>query len=229
MGAGLLLLGDSRLPAGGYAHSGGLENAVLRGEVHDLDTLTEFLLGKLYSTGAVQAAFAAVAALTAGPYTLPEHGPWAELDAELDARTASAPARAASRAQGRSLRRVVKAAWPTEPWTALGVSPHHAIVLGAAATRARLDAREAAVLAATNVVNGPASAAVKLLSLDPISVTVVLAEMAGHCDQVAEEAADAARTVSTDGDWDRLPCWSAVGLDVCHELHVQEEVVHFAS
>src|SRR4051794_7740946 len=112
MGAGLLLLGDSRLPAGGYAHSGGLENAIVRGEVDDLDTLTEFLLGKLYSTGAVQAAFAAAAALTAGPYTLPEDAPWAELDAELDARTPSAPARAASRAQGRSLRRVVKAAWP---------------------------------------------------------------------------------------------------------------------
>jgi len=229
MGAGLLLLGDSRLPAGGYAHSGGLENAVVRGEVTDLDTLTEFLLGKLYSVGSVQASFSAIAALTAGSYGLPETAPWAELDAELDARTASAPARAASRAQGRSLRRVVKAAWPTEPWTALGVAPHHAVVLGAAATRARLDEREAAVLAATNTVNGPASAAIKLLSFDPIAVTVVLAEMAGHCDQVAEEAADAARTVHADGDWDRLPCWSAAGLDVCAELHVHEEVVHFAS
>ena len=83
MGAGLLLLGDSRLPAGGHAHSGGLENAVARGEVHDLDTLTDFLLGRLYSTGAVQAAFAACAALVAGPYALDADGPWAELDAEL--------------------------------------------------------------------------------------------------------------------------------------------------
>ncbi|MYW02278.1 urease accessory UreF family protein, partial [Streptomyces sp. SID3343] len=109
------------------------------------------------------------------------------------------------------------------------VSPHYAIVLGAASTRARLDEREAAVLAATNTVNGPASAAVKLLSFDPIAITVVLAEMAGHCDQVAEEAAAAARTVFADGDWDRLPCWSAAGLDACAELHVHEEVVHFAS
>lgn len=229
MTAGLLLLGDSRLPAGGHAHSGGLENAVARGEVHDLDTLTDFLLGRLYGNGAVQAAFAACAALVAGPYALNTEGPWSELDAELDARTPSAPSRASSRAQGRSLRRIARAAWPEEQWTALGVSPHHAVVLGAAATRARLDEREAAVLAATNTVNGPASAAVKLLSFDPIAVTVVLAEMAGHCDQVAEEAANAARTVMADGDWDRLPAWSAPGLDVCAELHAREEVVHFAS
>ncbi|HSA50866.1 MAG TPA: urease accessory UreF family protein [Yinghuangia sp.] len=229
MGAGLLLLGDSRLPAGGHAHSGGLENAVARGEVHDLDTLGDFLLGRLYGNGTVQAAFAACAALVAGPYTLDVSGPWAELDAELDARTPSAPARAASRAQGRSLRRIARAAWPDEPWTALGVAPHHAVMLGAAATRARLDERDAAVLAATNAVNGPASAAVKLLSLDPIAVTVVLAEMAGHCDQVAAEAADEARTVRADGAWDRLPAWSSPGLDVCAELHAREEVVHFAS
>ncbi|MDI2125168.1 urease accessory protein UreF [Yinghuangia seranimata] len=229
MGAGLLLLGDSRLPAGGHAHSGGLENAVARGEVHDLDTLTDFLLGRLYGTGAVQAAFAACAALAAGPYALDADGPWGELDTELDARTPSAPARASSRAQGRSLRRVARAAWPEEPWTALGVSPHHAVVLGAAASRARLDARGAAVLAATNTVNGPASAAVKLLSFDPIAVTVVLAEMAGHCDQVADEAAEAASTVMSDGDWDRLPAWSSPGLDMCAELHAREEVVHFAS
>lgn len=229
MGAGLLLLGDSRLPAGGHAHSGGLENAVARGDVHDLDTLTDFLLGRLYGAGTVQAAFAACAALAAGPYAVPADAPWTELDAELDARTPSAPARASSRAQGRALRRIARAAWPEDPWTALGVSPHHAVVLGAAATRARLDAHGAAVLAATHTVNGPASAAVKLLSFDPIAVTVVLAEMTGHCDQVAAEAVAAARTVMADRDWDRLPAWSTPGLDVSAELHEREEVVHFAS
>lgn len=58
----LLLLADGRLPAGGHAHSGGVEAAVSAGRVHDLTTLGSFLRGRLATTGLVNAAFAAAAA-----------------------------------------------------------------------------------------------------------------------------------------------------------------------
>src|SRR5204863_5357723 len=74
----LLLLTDSRYPAGGHAHSGGLEAAVAAGRVTGVAELEAFLRGRLATAGRVVASFAAAA-----------HGAskFAELDAELDART----------------------------------------------------------------------------------------------------------------------------------------------
>ncbi|HKT03753.1 MAG TPA: urease accessory protein UreF, partial [Rugosimonospora sp.] len=76
----LLLLADGRYPAGGHAHSGGLEAACAAGRVHDLDSLEGFLRGRLATAGLVGAAFAAAAC--ARPDEL------GALDGELDARTA---------------------------------------------------------------------------------------------------------------------------------------------
>ncbi|MFD2354563.1 hypothetical protein ACFSTC_42740 [Nonomuraea ferruginea] len=45
----ILLLTDSRLPVGGHAHSGGVEQAVALGLVHDLPSLSSFLRGRLHT------------------------------------------------------------------------------------------------------------------------------------------------------------------------------------
>jgi hypothetical protein len=58
----LLLLSDGRFPAGGHAHSGGIEAAVMAGRVTDVDTLGLFLAGRLATAGRVAAALAAAAA-----------------------------------------------------------------------------------------------------------------------------------------------------------------------
>ena len=63
-----LLLGDSRFPAGGHAHSGGVEPAVTAGTVTDLHSLEVFLLGRLRTAGLVAAGLAAAAC--AGPQML---------------------------------------------------------------------------------------------------------------------------------------------------------------
>ncbi len=59
MTAALLTLADSRLPAGGHTHSGGVEQAIAAGVVRDPATLTAFLRRRLNTAGAVAAGLAA--------------------------------------------------------------------------------------------------------------------------------------------------------------------------
>jgi urease accessory protein len=61
MSVAALLLSDSRFPAGGHAHSGGVEPAVSAGTVADLGSLEAFLRGRLRTAGLVAAAVAAAA------------------------------------------------------------------------------------------------------------------------------------------------------------------------
>jgi urease accessory protein len=245
--ATLLVLADGRLPAGGHAHSGGLEAAVAAGRVRDVAALGGFLRGRLWTTGAVTAAFAACACVRTDE--------WALLDAGLDARTPSPALRNASRAQGRALLRAGRAMWPGPPidrapetvaggqaaragighdpvvgsggraaWAGIGRDPHHPVALGAVAAAAGLGPMETAVAAAHGTVTGPASAAVRLLGLDPYAVHALLARLAPECDRVAAEAA--ART----GDpVDALPAAGAPLLDVGAEVHATWEVRLFAS
>ena len=55
MTAALLALADSRLPAGGHTHSGGVEQAITAGVVHDPRTLETFLRRRLTTSGRVAA------------------------------------------------------------------------------------------------------------------------------------------------------------------------------
>ena len=80
----------------------------------------------------------------------------------------------------------------------------------------------AAALAAQAAVSGPASAAVRLCSLDPIEVTMTLADLSGRIDRVAAEAA--ARAAKGD-----LPAGGACLLDYYAETHRHAEVRLFAS
>ena len=66
--ATLLVLADGRLPAGGHAHSGGLEAAVSAGRVRDVGGLEGFLRGRLATAGVVAAAFAAAACARTGEW-----------------------------------------------------------------------------------------------------------------------------------------------------------------
>ena len=211
MNTALLLLADSRLPAGGHAHSGGLEPAATAGAVRDLATLADFLRGRLATAGLVAAGLAAASV----------SGDRAALDAEADARTPSPAQRRASRAQGRALLRAARTAWPHPGLDEL-TAPHHPVVLGAVVHVVGGDAGQAAAIAAYGSVTGPASAAVRLLGLDPLGVQRVLAGLAGRIDAVA---ASAAETVRAGG----LPAASAPALDLLAELHQQADLRLFES
>ncbi|MCK2219930.1 urease accessory protein UreF [Actinomadura sp. ATCC 31491] len=235
LGTGLLLLADSRLPAGGHAHSGGTERAIAAGAVHDVPSLERFLRGRLHTAGALAAALAAAAAhhaatLSTGAPAGPEgsgtgDGGWAGLETEADARTASPAQREASRTQGRLLLRVARRIWPSPVLDGLAgevPSPHHPIVLGAAAHAAGATAGEAALAAAYHAVSGPATAAVRLLGLDPVAVHATLAALA------PDLAAVAARPAAPPA-WAELPAPSAPALDLLAEQHVRAETRLFVS
>lgn len=211
MNAALLLLADSRLPAGGHAHSGGLEAAVAAGRVSDVDSLNGFLRGRLATAGLVAAAFAARA--TAG-----HRG----LDDEFDARTPSPALRRVSRQQGRALLRAGRAMWPLPD--GLPADPHQPVALGIVAAAAGLSAVDAALAAAYTSVTGPAGAAVRLLGLDPYAVQRILAALAPVCDSTAADAAS-----YVDADPADLPAAGAPLLDIGAEYHATWEVRLFAS
>jgi urease accessory protein len=238
-----LVLADARFPGGGHVHSGGLEEAVARGLVSSVPTLEDFLRGRLRTAGLVAAAFAAASVAVGAdcpssdtspsrpPLTRPSslvsaescsggdrHSRWAELDAELDARTPSAAQREASRAQGRGTLRAVRAAWPSpvlDDLVAVHPRPHHPLLVGAVCGVAGEPAGESARCVAYLAISGPASAAVRLLGLDPFAVNAVLVRLGPELDAVVAEAVAAAA-----GPPSGLPAPSAPVLDLMAQAHV---------
>ncbi|WP_405577454.1 urease accessory protein UreF [Streptomyces sp. NBC_01190] len=221
--AALLLLADGRFPAGGHAHSGGAEAAVADGRVRDAATLADFCRGRLHTTGLVAAALAAAATAGLDPLLL---------DEAADARTPSPALRAVSRRLGRQLLRAARAAWPAPALDRLATArprgAHHPVVLGLTARAAGLAPLDAAHAAAYESASGPATAAVRLLSLDPFHSAAVLARLAPEIDAVATRAADAAARALTDGA-SALPAASAPLLDIAAEHHATWPVRLFAS
>ncbi|WP_411148119.1 urease accessory protein UreF [Streptomyces sp. A30] len=221
--AALLVLADGRFPAGGHAHSGGAEAAVKAGRVTGGASLEAFCRGRLHTAGRVSAALAATAVLGVDP---------AELDAAADARTPSPALRVAARKLGRQLMRAARATWPSEELDALArefpKGAHQPVVLGLAARAAGLGALDAAYCAAYESVSGPASATVRLLSLDPFDATGALARLAPELDRVADQAVEAARKVVDEGV-DALPAASAPLLEISAEVHAAWPVRLFAS
>jgi urease accessory protein len=216
-----LILADSRFPGGGHVHSGGLEEAGARGLVSTEDDLPAFLLGRLRTAGELAAVFAAAAAHGArggAPAAF-----WLTLDAELDARTPSAAQREASRAQGSGARRALNFYDKCE----LGQRPHHCVVVGAAVGTGGGEPVAAAGVLAYLSVSGPASAAVRLLALDPLAVNGIVLGLAGEIAAVAQRAAAVAGSEPA-----ALPAPGAPGLDLLAEAHKrkhEKEVRLFAS
>jgi urease accessory protein len=232
----LLLLLDTRAPAGAHHHSGGMEAAVGTGLVAGLADLEDFCHIRLRTSARVTAAFAAAACRlqadfperaplpAPGSPDAPRADPWAELDAEFDARTPSAAMRAASRQLGGGLVRLLRSLHL--PWAHGGTTPHYPLVLGAGIHLAGGSPELAARAAALSACAGPASAAVRLLGLDPFAVQAMLARLAPGVDDCARRAADHADHA---GPPSSLPADGAPALDLLADFHLTSEVRLFAS
>jgi len=226
--AGLLLLADSRLPAGGHAHSGGVEAVVDRGLLRDAGDLGVFLDGRVAGAGTVVAAVAAAGCLLADRA---EPVDWARWDAAVSARTPSAALREASRVQGSALLRTARRVWQAAALEALARHgrPHHPLVLGAAVAAAGDGAGAAARLAVHHLLGGACSAAVRLLGLDPIEVAAVQAQAARRAEPLTCTATRAAREAVEHDDPRRLPSTGTPLPEVLAQLHARSEVTLFAS
>ncbi|MDT9700541.1 urease accessory UreF family protein [Streptomyces sp. P17] len=221
--AALLVLADGRFPAGGHAHSGGAEAAVKAGRVTGAASLEDFCRGRLHTAGRVAAALAAAAVLGVDPRAL---------DEAAEARTPSPALRGAARKLGRQLMRAARAAWPSGELDALArefpKGAHQPVVLGIVAREAGLGPVDAAYCAVYESVSGPASATVRLLSLDPFEATAVLARLAPEMDLVVDGAVEAARRAADEGV-DALPAGSSPLLEIGAEVHASWAVRLFAS
>jgi urease accessory protein len=226
----LLLLLDSRAPTGAHNHSGGMEAAVSTGLVAGLGDVEEFCRGRLRTSGLVAAAFAAAACRLQCRHGAGDRpGEWALLDAEFEARTPSEAMRAASRQLGGGVRRLLRSILPgadlVTPWARCPApAPHHPLVLGAGVGLAGGTPELAGRAAALATCAGPASAAVRLLGLDPFAVQAMLARLAPDIDGCAELAARSAGQPA----WS-LPSAGTPALDLLADFHRTAEVRLFAS
>lgn len=229
MNALLLLLLDSRAPAGAHHHSGGMEAAVMTGLVTDLAGAEDFCRTRLRTSARVSAAFAAASCRS----FINERGDvpaqLSLLDIEYEARIPSEATRRASRELGRGLSRLLRSVIPeadlaTAFSRCAGPGPHQPLVLGAGVALAGGDPELAARAAALGACTGPASAAVRLLGLDPFGVQAMLARLAPEVDECATAAAEAAGLPPS-----LLPADGAPALDLLADYHLTAEVRLFAS
>lgn len=244
----LLVLADGRLPTGGYAHSAGLEQTIRQGWVTDIAGLRDFLRGRLHTTGLMNAAFA-VAAWNAVDESITEAGParssnaeltsastsgtasttstaeaLLELNAELIARTPSPALRRIGAWLGTLMLRSMRSIHPHPLLETLPKDLQQPLVYGAVGRVLGLSDADTAATILHEAVTGPATAAVKLMHIDPFQAHGAIIDLAADLDDAAERATDFGR-----GDPAEIPALSAPLSDFAAELHEGDNVRLFAS
>jgi urease accessory protein len=219
----LLLLADGRLPAGGHVHSGGVEQAIADGVVHDVGSLVVHLEARVVTVGAVEACFTAGAQLE---IVRAQAWGWSRLIDEFDARVPVPALRTAARTRGRHLIRVATPLLGDEVLPAeLSRYPGAPLplVLGAVAGGLGQSAAAAALLALHAAVTEPAQAAVRLLGLDPVGVTAAISGLQPVIDEHVDRATLHAGR-DDPADW---PAWSTPRWDLTAATHAARDDRYF--
>lgn len=229
--AALLMLGDGRLPAGGYAHSAGLEQAISRGWVATASDLLSFLRGRAHTTGLITSAFAAAAQHRASAAVSQGdlgglRAELLELEQELLARTPSPALRSTGQDLGRMLLRSLRSISPQQAPVIDAAGPvlQQPLAYGVVAAALGLDARHAAGVVMYDTVASPAVSAVKLMSIDPFAAHRCLAELTGEMDEITDRAVAQAHRNPAE-----LPVAGSPMSDLFAELHTRHDQRLFAS
>jgi urease accessory protein len=209
----LLQLTDGLFPAGGFAHSLGLETYVQAGMVADRDGLERFLRAHVDgSAGPSDAVAVAIAVRRAAADDLDG---CLEIDARLDAMRVVPEFSAASRQMGRQTLRVA-ITWAKDPWLETlaervdtgGTPGHYPVAFGAAAGRAGVVPKAAAAAylyaSAAMLVN----AALRLFRFGQLEGQRTLASLRPRLAELAERAIAA----DLDDMWSFTPGLELAGL-----------------
>lgn len=221
----LLQFADGLFPAGGFAHSLGLETYVQDGLVRDRPDLEAFLVAHLEaSAGPTDAVAVAVAARAAAAEDL--DGCLA-IDGLLDATKCVAEFREASTQMGRQVARVGAALLDDGFVAALGravedgrTPGHHPVVFGAVTRRGGADPESAAAAYLYATAAQLTGAALRLLPLGQLEAQRALAAMRPR---IRRLAATAARAEAEDM-WSFTP-----GLEIAGWRHARLEARLFRS
>jgi urease accessory protein len=193
----LLQFTDGLFPAGGFAHSFGLETYVQDGRVRGRHELEMFVAAHLEgSAGPADAAAAAIAVGIARRDGLDE---WLALDARLDAMKTVPELRAASRQMGRQALRIAVGLGDDPFLSGLAravdderAAGHHATVFGAAVGRGGAEPERAAAAYLYATAALLVGAGLRLIALGQLDGQRVLAAMRGRIERLAAAAATAA-------------------------------------
>ncbi|MFE6508655.1 urease accessory UreF family protein [Nocardioides sp. NPDC057767] len=204
----MMLLADARLPVAGHTQSGQLEAAVRSGLT--AEQVPVFMRSRLASVVRVEAGTAVVALhrLRAGLPLEPVLDAWA-------ARTPAAPMRDTSRTLGRALLRLVRRLFPDSMHVAEVAALERRcrpLVLAAAAATGGLAPASLGRLVAYDDLQTVASAALKLLPLDPLDATSWVHDLLPEAERVAAEVAPLT-------DPHQIPAPSAPQLDLWALAH----------
>lgn len=167
----VLALADSGFPAGGFAHSYGLEAHAAFGAIEDANSVRRFAKDALDQAAALQGPLVCAAhALYAG--TLDLGAELAKLDRTAETRTPSAVQNRASRTQGRTFFATASGVFPEELASlSLAVKPliymHHASLFGVTLAALKLDLADTVNLFLFGQTRGILSAAVRLGWIGP--------------------------------------------------------------
>lgn len=209
----VLQLADGLFPAGGFAHSFGLETYAQDGRVHDRRSLEAFVVAHLEGAAGPADAVAVAAAVRAA--AAGDHAAWLDIDGRLQAMKTVPEFRAASRQMGRQTARVAatvaRDAFTTTLARAIedGLTPgHHAPVFGAALGRRGVEPEAATAAFLYSTAALLVGAGLRLVSLGQLDGQRVLA---AALPRVAELAATAAVT-AVDDMWSFTPALELAGL-----------------
>ena len=206
----MMLLADARLPVAGHTQSGQLEAAVRSGLT--AEQVPVFMRSRLASVVRVEAGTAVVGLhrLRAGLPFEPVVDGWA-------ARTPAAAMRDTSRTLGRALLRLVRRLFPDSVHVAEVAAlerPCRPLVLASAAAAGGLAPASLARLVAYDDLQTVASAALKLLPLDPLDATGWVHDLLPEAERLAAEVAPLT-------DPHQIPAPSAPQLDLWAQSHAR--------
>ena len=183
-------LADAGFPAGGFAHSGGLEAAIQHGQVADSAGVRAFARHAV-----VQAARGGLPLATAA-HREPEM--LAELDHLSDAFLTNPVAHRASCAQGRAWLAASSRSFPKAGIAAIeeqvrreALAGHYAPLFGLVTARLHIGAQDAQRLFLYVTARGIGSAAVRLGVIGAYEAQEIQAQLAGDIDRIIERCANA--------------------------------------